>query len=725
MAHLLGHPGCMESLRADLRDLQAAIADVSSRTGAVRFPSWKFPHKVSCELDLVALLEQYRYTEGDPQFTQHSHVVLLELLIDRLLLLLQSFTGYSEHLLSEQVVPPAQALGPSLSAGLTARRYWCSMLKLGAVYQQLLAEKKPCSKEIPTLQSTAQAGRPEKGRPKRCLPDVVDVRPSTGVAQSTPLRPSPGVRSSCSVPLPALACSTPESSCSVPLPALACSTADSSRSVHTQTAAASLEPCDACASTQGCLRDVGRAITRICQSQNIPSALTRFQEKVDETTGRGTLSAKDISYWASEQTKDLSRISKHLQLLLQQVNPLKSQLEASHKQKDELHKQLEDLSRVLQAEKEAQARQTKEAEQKLAVKNKEHSEAVARLEQDRDDLRRGAALLEERLSAFKEELAAKQAAVQELERSKMTLLEELRTTTAARSRVLELEEEVRLLTGQRDSLGQELSAASSQLPKEKAKVQSMLRHQESLQAKYQLLLQDFDSLDQEREELQASLEEAEEDRARLAEQLQQSQEQSGRQLREQQELLDAQQREKRSLEQSVAELRANGARLEQQAQELRERERLLVFFPELHSPAGTQLQSTGSVAEEMEQHVQANSVRISVLQQENARLGAALAKLKAAAQQGVLQLVPQSRPGSQLDSQDAGRPSSPGSSDGAGTRGHAAQARHRAPGSQPAQPLSAQPARQPGACLSLPGLRPEPPGRVRPPTLPRTGARRK
>ena len=113
---------------------------------------------------------------------------------------------------------------------------------------------------------------------------------------------------------------------------------------------------------------------------------------MDETTGRGTLSAKDISYWASEQTKDLSRISKHLQLLLQQVNPLKSQLEASHKQKDELHKQLEDLSRVLQAEKEAQARQTKEAEQKLAVKNKEHSEAVARLEQDRDDLRRGTVL---------------------------------------------------------------------------------------------------------------------------------------------------------------------------------------------------------------------------------------------------------------------------------------------------------------------------------------------
>ncbi|XP_033923888.1 coiled-coil domain-containing protein 157 isoform X6 [Melopsittacus undulatus] len=83
MAHLLGHQGCMESLRADLRDLQAAIADVSSRAGAVRVPSWKFPDQVSCELDVAALLERYRYSPGEPEVSQHGHVVLLELLIDR------------------------------------------------------------------------------------------------------------------------------------------------------------------------------------------------------------------------------------------------------------------------------------------------------------------------------------------------------------------------------------------------------------------------------------------------------------------------------------------------------------------------------------------------------------------------------------------------------------------------------------------------------------------
>ncbi|KAF1456056.1 hypothetical protein FQV08_0012588, partial [Pygoscelis antarcticus] len=591
MAHLLGHPGCMESLRADLRDLQAAIADVSSRAGVVRFPSWKFPDKVSCDLDLAALLERYGYAENDPEFTQHSHVVLLELMIDRrLLLLLQSFTGYAENLLSERAIPPARAVGPCMSAGLTARRYWCSMLKLGAFYQQLLAEKKACRKEIPTLQPTSRARKPEKEPPKHCLPDILELRTSTEVAQSTSLCPSLRVR-------------VPDGGASgSSLPRAACSTAESSRSIPTQTTGSSLGPCDTCASAQTSLHEVGKAITSICQSQNIPSALSRFQEMVEESTGRRTLSATDMSYWASEQSKDLSRISKHLQMLLQQVNPLKSQLEESEKQKDKLRKKVGDFSRLLQAEKETQAQQKKEAEQNLEVKNKEYLEAVARLERDKDDLRRGTVLLGQRCCVSPEV-------------TKTTLLEEMRTTMVARSRVLELEEKVQLLTGQQESLGQELSATTTQLEKEKVKVESMLRHQESLQAKQRALLQQLDSLDQEREELQASLGEAEEDKARLAEQLEESREQSGQQLQAQQ---------------------ANVSKLEEQARELKERERLLVFFPELHVPTEMQFESSGSLTEDMEKQLQANSIRISVLEQENARLRSALAKVKAAAEQGVL-----------------------------------------------------------------------------------------
>ncbi|NWW89981.1 CC157 protein, partial [Rhynochetos jubatus] len=617
MAHLLGHRGCMESLRADLRDLQAAIGDVSARAGAVRFPSWKFPHQVSCELDVAALLEQYCYAEKDPEFTQHSHVVLLELVIDRLLLLLQSFTGYAENLLGKQAVSRAKAVGPCMSAGLTARKYCRSMLKLGAIYQQLLAKMKAGRKEKPPLRSATQAGEAEEECQKRHLPEVLELRASREVAQSTPLCPPSSVRAPGS---DALASS---------LPRAACSTAGSTRSIPTQTTGSPLGACDACTSAQASLREVGRAITTICRSQNIPSALRRFQEVVEESTGRRTLSAKDMSYWASEQSKDLSRIGKHLQVLLQQVSPLRAELEESAKQKDELRQQVEDFSQLLRVEKEAQAQQRKKAKQDLEAKDREYSEAVARLEQDRDELRQGTPL------ALLASLCCGSPEV-----TKTTLLEELNATkTVARSRVLELEKTVQLLSGQRESLGRELSTTTSQLEKEKAKVESVLRHQESLQAKQRALLQHFNSLDWEREELQASVGEAEEDKARLAQQLEESQEQSGQQLRAQQ---------------------ATISRLEEQEQELKKRERLLVLFPDLHIPTETQRETkgaggqqqaelqllpqgsgvlfagTGSLAEEMEQQIQANSIRIGVLEEENIRLGAALAKLKVAAEQGVL-----------------------------------------------------------------------------------------
>ncbi|NXY10297.1 CC157 protein, partial [Pteruthius melanotis] len=603
MAHLLGHRGCMESLRADLRDLQIAIADVSSRAGAVRFPSWKFPDKVSCDLDMSVLLHRYRHSDSDPVFSQHAHVVLLELLIDRLLLLLQSFTGYAETVLSGRAVPPARGLGPCMSAGLTARTFWSTMLKLGAFCQQLRDEEKDCRQEIPTQQSTpspaSQAGKSEKEHLKCSLLNVLESgTEAPEAAQSTSVCPCPSVH--------VLGSSGSSQASSSPAP--------STRSVPTQTSGSPLGSCDTCSRAQASLHEVGRAITSICQSQNIPSALSKFQEVLEDSTGRRNLSATDMSYWASEQSKDLSRINKHLQGLLQQMNPMKAELEEMGKQKEKLQKQVEDFSRKLQkqvedfsrklqVEKDTQAEQQRKAEQSLKAKDKEHSEALARLERDKEDLWRGTELLGHGRCVSPE-------------LSKATLLEEM-TTMVPRSQMLELEEKVQVLIGQRDSLDQELSATSVQLEKEKVRAESMFRHEESLQAKQRSLLQQLDSLDQEREELQASLGEAEEDKARLAEQLEQSREQSGKQLQAQQ-------------------LQANTSQLEEQAQELRERERLLVFFPELHNPTEMQFESSGNLMEDMESQLQANNIRIQVLERENAQLEAVLAKVKAAAEQGML-----------------------------------------------------------------------------------------
>ncbi|NWJ12197.1 CC157 protein, partial [Crypturellus undulatus] len=461
MAHLLGSATCIGSLRADIRDLQGAIADVFSRAGAVRYPSWKFPDKVSCELDLVELLERYDYVEDEREFSQHAHVVLLELVIDRrLLLLLQSFTGYAENLLSEKAVPAAQPVGPCMSAGLTARKYWSSMLRLGALCQQLLSEKNNSRKDVPTPKATPERVNTEKQCVKSCSPTVPEPASSIGAAQS----------SLC--PLQSIDVAGGDVSAS----SLPPSVRGVTESISTQTPESPLAPCDVCAGAQASLQEVSKAIAGICQSQNIPSALSRFHQTLEETMSRRTLSAVDMNYWASEQSKDLSRISKHLHMLLQLINPLKSKLEEAEKQKDELQKKAEEFAKLLQEEKKTQQQQRKEAEQSLEAKKKEHLETVAKLERDKEDLRRGTASYLWGLLSLLPSLGSRTPVSPEV--AKETLLEDMRTKMVAKSQVLELQDKVQLLTGQQEDMGRELSAVTTQLEKEKAKVESMQRHEE-------------------------------------------------------------------------------------------------------------------------------------------------------------------------------------------------------------------------------------------------------
>jgi phage shock protein A len=60
-----------------------------------------------------------------------------------------------------------------------------------------------------------------------------------------------------------------------------------------------------------------------------------------------------------------------------------------------------------------------------------------------------------------------------------------------------------------------------------------------------------------------------------------------------QELLQSLQQEKQDLEQVTTDLQLTISELRQQLEELKERERLLVAFPDLHQPEEAQIQSRG------------------------------------------------------------------------------------------------------------------------------------
>nr|XP_001109143.3 coiled-coil domain-containing protein 157 isoform X2 [Macaca mulatta] len=619
MAHLLGSQACMDSLRTDLTDLQGAIVDVFSRAGPVHFPSWKFPDCMACDLDMVALLEHYDHVPGDPEFTQLSHVVLLELVIDRLLLLLQSCMSYLENLGSEQMMPPARATGPCMSVGLTVRRFWDSLLKLGTLHQQPLPQKGANQRETPT-------SKPTKGEPPRspeCLPAKF-IKPSS---------PVPGLPQTCQEPesIPVRA--------SLQFPA---TTSRNTRSVYSQTIETALVPCDACASVQGSLQKVGKAVISLCQSQNLPSSLGQFQQLVQDSMGLRPLPAATVGRWAAEQRKDLKRLSKH-------VEALRAQLEEAEGQKDGLRKQAGKLEQALKQEQGARRRQAEEDEQ-----------CLSEWERDKQQLLTETSDLKTKMATLERELKQQQESTQAMETKAQQLQEEGERRAAAERQVQQLEEQVQLLVGRLEGAGQQICWASTELDKEKARVDSMVRHQESLQAKQRALLKQLDSLDQEREELQGSLDEAEAQRAHVEEQLQSEREQGQCQLRAQQELLQSLQREKQGLEQATTDLRLTILELERELVELRERERLLVAFPDLHQPTETQIQihggrsssvesqitcptDSGNVTDHMERQVQANDIRIQVLQEENGRLQSMLSKIREVAQQGGLKLIPQDR----------------------------------------------------------------------------------
>ncbi|KAL0625189.1 Coiled-coil domain-containing protein 157 [Plecturocebus cupreus] len=621
MAHLLGSQACMDSLRKDLTDLQGAIVDVFSHAGPVRFPSWKFPDRVACDLDMVALLEHYDHVPGDPDFTQLSHAVLLELVIDRLLLLLQSCMSYLENLGSEQMMPPTRAAGPCMSVGLTVRRFWDSLLRLGMLHQQAPPQKGVNQWETLIPKPTA------KDEPAR-TPEYLTAK------FMKPSSPVPGLPQTCQDPE-----SIPVRT-SLQCPATA---SKNTRSVYSQTIETALVPCDACASVQGSLWKVGRAVISLSQSQNLPSSLGQFQQLVQDSMGVRPLPAATVGRWAAEQRKDLMRLSKH-------VEALRAQLAEAEEQKDGLRKQACKLEQALKQEQGAQRRQAEENEQCLAEWEHDKKQLLA----ETSDLKTKMATLERELKQQRESMQAVEAKAQQLQEEGELRAAAERQVQQLEEQVQQLEEQVQLLVGRLEGASQQICWASKELDKEKARVDSMVRHQE---AKQRALLKQLDSLDQEREELRGSLDEAEAQRALVEEQLKSEREQGQCQLRAQQELLQSLQREKQGLEQVTTDLRLTILELQRELVELRERERLLVAFPDLHQSAETQIHDSGNVTDHMERQVQANDIRIRVLQEENGRLQSMLSKIREVAQQADPRgpaLVPfqQGNPGSNTASPD-------------------------------------------------------------------------
>ena len=86
MTELLGNKFSVESLCKDVTDVHSVIGNLSSRLGQVNFTSWKFPDKLALDVDVPDLLEMCEHDAEYEEENKISHLLLLELVIDRLVI---------------------------------------------------------------------------------------------------------------------------------------------------------------------------------------------------------------------------------------------------------------------------------------------------------------------------------------------------------------------------------------------------------------------------------------------------------------------------------------------------------------------------------------------------------------------------------------------------------------------------------------------------------------
>ncbi|KAJ4922251.1 hypothetical protein JOQ06_019505 [Pogonophryne albipinna] len=492
MSQFLGRQDSIESLRKDVVDLQGALLDVFSRTGPVRFTSWKFPDKLSCNLDMVALLEKYDFVDGEDAYNQHSHIVLLELL----LLLLQSLNAYVEKIRCSHRRDQTQQKG-CLSVGLVVRNYWSNLVQFANLKESYKDTKK----------------------------------------QRKPLLVA-----------------------------------------------------------------------------------------VEDTLELGHMTAGDVAQWANEQLRDMRRLMKHLQEVRSTVQPLKERLAAAEAERDRFKSQLERKQKTFKQEMEKHQANIVQLEFSLTKAQRCVKETEQRLQEEQRQLKRETLSMEESHSRLKEKEALWQDALQTLEFENNGLQEKVRALHIEQEACGKLQQRIQELESQ-------ICKTQLRLDKENAKYQSACRQQESMQAKQKSLLERVNALDEECEELQGQVGDREERQIVLHNQLLQmseEKEQMQGQLTQQQDLCSELRREKQTQETHAGELKNSVAELKEYVQALRERERLLVAFPELNPTA--QPQSTGNVLLDMEQQLQANNIRINLLEQENLTLYTSLVKLRERAQ---------------------------------------------------------------------------------------------
>lgn len=586
MAEILGSRDCIESLHTDVADLQSAMLDVLSRVGPVSFRSWKYPDKESTALNIDELLQTYRYCD-DLEERQLAHIILLELVIDRFILLLQVMGKFMEQI--SKKAGTGLRMVKSTSVGLVVKKYWSAVLQLNTQLDQLNSENKGKSRRISELEE-------------------LHAKAKLGVPFGTPLDSALNTKDLSDIKkLPGSACRTN-----------IVSPARDEYSKASQTIETAFVPCDSCHFVQQNLREVGNTVVNMCESLNLESSLCKHRNSVQKLEW---FSANNVKQWAAEQNKDLISIGKHLEWLMSTVNPLNEQVNELKSRNKDMAASVAKHTEQYKAERQNSGIMKKQYEGKLKDLEKSKSDLDTELQKLKADSKQVRLTFEEELDKMKAELKRQKQEFADMECSRGNMLQQKQQ---------QMEEDISKVENDFKATSMKLEETLIELKKQKAVNRSANEHNEAEQSKQDLLRLRLDDIDQEngflREQI-ASLEEAKDKLHEKVEAMKVDHTQFQKLIEEKEHIAEELRNDKAKLESSVQRLEDAANRLENELKEVKEKMRIMVEYPDLHPTANANLSGTGNIAKDMENQLQANQLRIQLLQEENAKLHKSITKL--------------------------------------------------------------------------------------------------
>ncbi|CAF4638839.1 unnamed protein product [Rotaria sp. Silwood1] len=559
MAHLLGSKACIDSLRVDIDDLQSVIQDIIGKTGSIKCHSWKFPDKIATDIDINELLQRYQYGKNEVD-NQVSHIVLFEIIIDRLLLIIHGSWRYLHEMQTNILPNTADSSSTinqksSLSVGLVVKKYWNKLLHLYTVLQQHENERKRLNQnETKTTATTLSRSKTTLNIEKRC-----------------------------------------------------------------QTNETLMGPCQSCLKFQQCLRDHSDSLINLCHTYNLPSSLAQYRCTITDL-----FSLDNINHWSDCQTKDIDRLSKHLEYLNNTLNKTKSDLQLNEnrcKKQDETNHRLQQL---INDDKQSKKILQDLHDKKINDLKKQHEQQEYNLNEQIKLLTNQKIKIEQQLKEVNDLCIARGEQIEKLESSKNELKTLIQDRFKSDDVIKTLEQDRIRLQTELDLVKRDLEERNRELQKERTRIENMIRQEQNYQSKQKALSTSYEELTQEYELIKKQVIELEISRDEVERKLEtvQKQNRPSTDTNKVQSLMET----NNHLLQEMTILKSNIEQLYQQIQQMDEREQMLLQYPDLNGPMEHE-QTTNNIIIDMQNQMRTNEIRIDLLRKQNDSLKSSLEKL--------------------------------------------------------------------------------------------------